>query len=304
MRRFLARLMLLALAATVAIFGFLNFQLYREICRPPRVVKQAISDVLMEREDVSFSSSDGVNLAGVFLRGKAGAPAIAFVHDRKAERSQVLAVALLLNHLGYGVLAFDLRAHGQSGGSASSLGILEAKDVEGAVAYLDSRADVKKGSVGVWGIGMGAYATVLAAGKADALPTVRAVALNFLYPDARAIMAQEFENTFHTPMGALGTTYDGLFTKVTGATFGSGRLEDHVDGLKTRQVLFVVSEDDAQSKNFVTDKLYQAVDPYHRTLLNLHRRGIPTEGSDRESFELNTMQFFKTTLPLPGSGKS
>src|SRR6185436_81480 len=52
------------------------------------------SELLLQTEDASFVSSDGVSLAGWFLRGRRGAPPILLCHDLGGSRSQLLNAAV------------------------------------------------------------------------------------------------------------------------------------------------------------------------------------------------------------------
>lgn len=296
-RRLLARAALGLLLLTVGGFGYLNLRLYRRVCRPPRFEGVAAAEVLLRAESAKFVATDGVKLAGNFLKGREGAPAIVLCHDRGADRSGVLRVAILLNNVGYSVLVFDFRGHGESGDGAVTLGIREREDVLGAIAYLRNRPDVPSG-YGVWGIGMGAYAALLAAPEAE---DVRAVGLAFLYADARDVVRREFEAVFRAPMGSLEGTYLGFFDRVAGSEAALYLPEKFVDEVASRQVLLVVAADDAEGRAYVEERIYPQLDPVRRTLIKVAHRVIPNEGQDRDGFEVNTIRFFKSALPLPES---
>src|SRR4029453_354334 len=73
------------------------------------------------------------------------------------------------------------RGPGASGGTASTLGVDEKRDVIGAVDYLADLEGIDHRKVGAYGVGQGAHAAVLAA--ADR-PALKALVLDGLYPDA------------------------------------------------------------------------------------------------------------------------
>jgi pimeloyl-ACP methyl ester carboxylesterase len=81
------------------------------------------SELLLQTEDASFTSSDGVSLAGWYLHGKRGAPPIVLCHDLGGSRSQLLNAAVALNKSGYPLLLLDFRRHGDSGAARSTLGV-------------------------------------------------------------------------------------------------------------------------------------------------------------------------------------
>jgi len=71
----------------------------------------------------------------------------------------------ILHDAGYTVLAYDLRNHGLSGaanGGLTSSGIIEARDVVGALAYARSRPDTRDMPIGLFSRCLGASSTFAA----------------------------------------------------------------------------------------------------------------------------------------------
>ena len=66
-----------------------------------------------------------------------------------------------IHDLGYSVLSFDLRGHGNSSDAPLGLGIREKNDIYGAIKYLNKNHDVKK--IGLYGISYGGVAVIDAA---------------------------------------------------------------------------------------------------------------------------------------------
>ena len=66
-----------------------------------------------------------------------------------------------IHDLGYSVLSFDLRGHGNSSDAQLGLGIREKNDIYGAIKYLNKSHDVKK--IGLYGISYGGVAVIDAA---------------------------------------------------------------------------------------------------------------------------------------------
>jgi dipeptidyl aminopeptidase/acylaminoacyl peptidase len=111
---------------------------------------------------VSFTGPDGTPLAGTFVAPRNGA-AVVLAHGLDADRTQLLAEAQLLVGHGYGVLLFDGRAHGASGGSMSTWGYLESGDVERGVDLVQQRTQLPAGRIGLLGFSIGGTAVVRAA---------------------------------------------------------------------------------------------------------------------------------------------
>ncbi len=122
-------------------------------------------------EEVHLETSDGVALSGWYVPSANGA-AIALLHGAGSTRSSVLDHAAVLAAHGYGVLLFDARGHGRSGGRAMDFGWYGDEDATAAVSFLAGRPDVDDGRIALVGLSMGGEEAI-GAGAAD--PRVCAV---------------------------------------------------------------------------------------------------------------------------------
>jgi dienelactone hydrolase len=73
---------------------------------------------------------------------------------------------------GYGILTYDLRGHGESGGNTRSRGWQDPVDVEAAIDYLQNRGDVDMTRIGIFGFSVGG---LIALDTASHNPTLKAV---------------------------------------------------------------------------------------------------------------------------------
>jgi fermentation-respiration switch protein FrsA (DUF1100 family) len=122
-------------------------------------------------EPVEFASQDGLRLSGWYAPGRNGA-AVVLVHAFGMQGADMGLHAAVLAQQGYGVLVFDLRAHGHSEGQTCTLGWLETGDVLGAVQYARNQEEVDGSRIGVLGISLGAQAALRAAAQSDAIGAV------------------------------------------------------------------------------------------------------------------------------------
>src|SRR5439155_19498212 len=83
-------------------------------------------------------TSDGLLLKGWGVAPPAPRATVALFHGLRQNRAQALDRMALLVRAGYRCVAFDHRAHGESGGRRTSFGFREARDV---TAVLDLVAD-------------------------------------------------------------------------------------------------------------------------------------------------------------------
>lgn len=125
----------------------------------------------LELEEITFPSRDGLRLSGWLSPTRNGAWVI-LTHGFNSNRLGVLPIARMLARNGYGVLMYDLRAHGRSQGSLSTWGWLETQDLSGALDYLRNRPGVDGRRIGAWGVSLGAQITVRTAAESDGLQAV------------------------------------------------------------------------------------------------------------------------------------
>lgn len=192
-------------------------------------------DLGLDYEDVHFPAQDGLRLAGWFLpaaadsRRKGGT--IVLVHgwpwNRLGDAAQdlvsnltgstpvdLLRLAYALHQDGYHVLMFDLRNHGQSASSPPvTFGREEARDLLGALAYLNGRADVDGERIGVIGFSAGANALLYA--LAQTLQIRAAIAVQ---PTTPAIFSRRFAADILGPLGRLALPLAELLYLVSGGS--------------------------------------------------------------------------------------
>lgn len=112
---------------------------------------------------VEFPAADGIPLKGWYVpaAGEARGTMI-LCHGLNRTRIEMLPKAAFARELGYNALLFDLRHHGQSGGTITTLGFQERLDVLGAVRYVRGEQKAARPVV-AWGVSMGAAASLMAA---------------------------------------------------------------------------------------------------------------------------------------------
>ena len=118
-------------------------------------------------EDVSFRTSDGLELEGWYIPSRNGAAVIAFPGRKGPQRP-----ARMLARHGYGVLLFDRRGEGESEGDPNTFGWRGERDLDAAVAFLEQRADVDPGRIGGIGLSVGGEMMLEAAAESDGLKAV------------------------------------------------------------------------------------------------------------------------------------
>ncbi|HOU12696.1 MAG TPA: alpha/beta fold hydrolase [Anaerolineae bacterium] len=122
-------------------------------------------------ENVTFTSNDGIRLAGWHIPTQNGATII-LLHGYNAHRLGMAWHAQVLARHGYGILMYDLRAHGESTGNIRSFGWADVNDVSAAVDFLAAQADVDPERIGILGFSMGGQIALRAAAQTERLRAV------------------------------------------------------------------------------------------------------------------------------------
>ena len=133
--------------------------------RPRAHVQPA--DLGRSYEEVTLRTSDGLELAAWYVPSRKGAAVISY-----PTRQGKLAQARMLVRHGYGVLLLDARGYDGSEGDPNLFGWDDAKDIDAAVAWLQSRPDVNDGRIGGIGFSVGGEAMIDAAASNTGLRAV------------------------------------------------------------------------------------------------------------------------------------
>jgi pimeloyl-ACP methyl ester carboxylesterase len=128
-------------------------------------------DLGFDYEDITFDSSDNVQLSGWHISSNNGATTI-LLHGYGANRTELIRHVEILARHGYGVLIYDLRGHGQSGGKKRTYGWLDVRDVMAALDYLDRHDDVNMKRIGIFGFSVGGQIAIRAATETDLIQAV------------------------------------------------------------------------------------------------------------------------------------
>src|SRR5688572_2661925 len=168
--RILKRLLLtLIILVIIFIYGVVPYGLARLVTGAgTRSVDRQLTETPAtfgaEFKDVEFQTSDNVKISAWLLPSRDKKATIIFSHGLFRSRRELLERAIELWKSGYGVLLYDSRNHGASGGARVSLGYHERLDAEAAVRFL--REEFKTSDrIVLYGISMGAVTALLAAAE-------------------------------------------------------------------------------------------------------------------------------------------
>jgi cephalosporin-C deacetylase-like acetyl esterase len=131
----------------------------------------------MPRADITFQTSDNVTLRGWFYTPEASSttplPCLVISHGFAALKEMFLdtLAAHLTSSLPISCLVYDQRGFGDSDNHPSAprqeiIPYLQCSDISDAITYAQSRADVNKDKIGIWGTALSG-GHVLWVGAAD-----------------------------------------------------------------------------------------------------------------------------------------
>lgn len=163
---------LLAAAGIVGLVLYVQGTIYL-LTRPARssVCCQTPAGSGFVYEDVTLTASDGVALAGWYIPSQNGA-AVILLHGYGGSRLGTWFQAQALAGAGFGVLLYDARASGESGGEKRSFGWQDIGDVPAAIAFLQARTEVDPHRMGILGVSTGGEIALNAAAQNEALRAV------------------------------------------------------------------------------------------------------------------------------------
>jgi fermentation-respiration switch protein FrsA (DUF1100 family) len=173
-------------------YGAISFRVAQTVTQVERVsLDPPASSIAATHEDVTFNSRDGIVLKGWWFAVAGADRAAVIVHGRgrnrvNSEFKQADITKLLLVH-GYSVLLFDLRGHGESGGTRYTLGIEEPRDVLAAIDLVSQKADLDRDRIAVIGESLGG-GNVLMTVQAD--PTIGPVVTDSAFADGDKVVSE------------------------------------------------------------------------------------------------------------------
>ena len=200
----------------------------------PRV---AVRTFAVPHEDVTLHAPDGVRLAAWYVPARNGA-AIVLVHGAGGDRDGLKLHATMLARHGYGVLLYDERGRGSSGGRSNGLGWDWPQDVSTAVDFLEQRGIHH---VGVLGLSTGAEVAITAAADDPRIAAVVADGTEARTLDDFAHLSGA-NGIVSLPYWAVTTTA----VRVIRHTKPSPPLDELVPKIAPRPLLLVQSNDSAE----------------------------------------------------------
>lgn len=142
-----------------------------------------------------WKNSDAAESSGWFLSQGRPAPVLILSHSYGSNRSELLTLGFELWKTGYHILLYDLRGHGESSVKWCGLGMYEKDDILSAIKHIktlksEAGQELLDGRVGLFGAGLGGYASLAASGMD---PIIKAVVADSPYKDVNHFINHRFK---------------------------------------------------------------------------------------------------------------
>ncbi len=215
----------------------------------PEEARAEAHGAVPDLEDITLRTSDGLRLKGWFSPGNRGAVVI-LVHGGGGDRRQLFPEARLLARHGYGFLAYDSRAEGESEGDLVSWGDAERRDVEAALDFIGNRKEIDPRRVAVLGFSIGASTAALVAASDS---RIRVVVLYAIWTSLEDEMKRN-----RGKYGALSWAPALFALRHAGVDVDAVRPIDRIREIAPRPLLFVAGTQDDDTPVAIMERMFAA----------------------------------------------
>ncbi len=227
---------------------------------------------------VELTAEDGVKLAGWYAPPRNGV-VILLAHGYGVARPADL-FARLARH-GYGVIAWDFRAHGESEGRFCSLGYYETLDVKAALAFARKQPGVEH--VGALGQSMGAATVIRASAQ---WPAIEAVVADSAYPSVDMVLAGA------VPIPPLRPLVRFYAERETGVSMNAVRPVDDIARISPRPVFVIQGAQDSLVPPTSAQALFNAAGEPRFIWIGAGMGHVQMAADMAEEYERRVIEFF------------
>lgn len=245
-----ARLLVVTIfSLLIASAGTLIWASHRQAMNYLHPTRQTVSTALLqangiEYQEVELLTEDNVRLSAWYTPPQNGT-VILVAHGYGDKRIE--SFYELFASQGYGVVAWDFRAHGESEGDFSSLGYFEVLDAKAALDFALAQPGVEH--VGAWGGSMGAVTMIRATAQ---------------YPEIEALVADspfvtlEEEMSLRVPFPVMRQLIQFFTERESGVTLDQVRPVDEIALISPRPVFLIQGMSDGMVPLDSAQRLYDA----------------------------------------------
>jgi pimeloyl-ACP methyl ester carboxylesterase len=180
-----------------------------------------------------FNEQEDIRLAGWYIPSENGATII-LLHGFGSNRLEMKSRADILVRHGYGVLLYDLRGHGESGGDVRAFGWQDVEDVKTALEFLSDYEEVDPNRIGLLGFSIGGQIAIRATAEYEQIKAIIADDPSFVTIDD----APTPSNTKKKIMYLLSWIYGRSISLWTGIPIPAG-VPEKIREISPRPIMFI-----------------------------------------------------------------
>ncbi|MCS7078845.1 MAG: hypothetical protein NZ585_02180 [Chloracidobacterium sp.] len=263
-------------------------------------------------KEAQISGASGTLEGWLFIRG-AGMPGIIVTHGLNSSRADMMDLGYRLWERGYNVLIYDLRAHGENTSIVTTLGAIEKKDLKAALEFFKAQKIsvagrqeqlVDPNKIGLYGVNVGAYVSLMVGGEDDA---VRAVFADMPYDSVRDfahLRAREmfgFDNFITNVLLDIGLQIN------QGGIYDTGSVQSQVANYqsKGKSVAVLVAENQPRAAQQAAAAVATAFGAVCERIDMPKSRNLPLAGKEADLYNERVCAFFAQRgfpiVPLPAT---
>lgn len=278
------------LVLSVAIYGSL------EITHIPFLaVPYTPKDYNLPYEEVDFRSTDGLKLTGWFLPAMNADATIVVLHGLGSNAGDMLLnILCLAREKKWNLFLFNFRGHADSEGHLTSLGPLELRDFESAMAFIRQSKPEQTKRIAVYGHSLGASVAIVGAAKHAELLAVCAESPFLKTRKTISHFAKRFYGIPEFPFMYLALCLARLRLGVSLWNFAP---IDEVGKISPRPILIIHAERDQRMPTSETEKLVNAAkEPKEFWVVPGADHGEPWMVA-KDEYNNRMVEFFRRVLP-------
>lgn len=243
------------------------------VFHPPKMLPHTIwpDQFHLNYETVRFPATDGVPItAWAIPAAQPTARTLLMLHGWGDNKGDLLRRTHPLSR-SFNLLYLDHRNHGESGGPRSTIGFLETRDVEAAMAWLERERPDWTSRLGVFGLSMGGALAIWTAARHA---TVRCVAVEAPFPSFNRVVGRYTYNGFHLPYFPFAWAALKMIQWRLGEDPEPYSPMYHIEKIAPRPVLFIAGREDNLMPLADVRELYErARDPKELWVVDNARHG-------------------------------
>jgi uncharacterized protein len=301
MNRRMLNLIVFAVSSLLLALSGVALWLAREralgLVHPNRTQPQLFpADFGLTAEDVTITTPDGINLFGWYIAPSAEADGamLIYVHGLGGNRVELLDQAAMIHaRLGVGALLIDLRNHGASQGTVTTLGLRESDDVIAAFNYVQARPEVNPERIGLVGVSMGGATTIRAMAR---IPQSRLLIAQAAYTSIQDNIAEGVQSLTGLPPFPFAPLLIAFGEAEANANIRDVRPIDDLAAISPRPILFLHGGSDTLIHVRNSEALYAAASEPKQLYIfpNVGHGGL--YAADPAAFEAQVIPFLSTYL--------